>query len=319
MIKKLLGFIAIFIFIFSFSIIDTKASSQSLQAGIVSTSGGNLNVRSKASTSSSVVSSLSNYSYVTINSSSGSFYYVEYKDGQYGYVSKNYISIKSTDSRMVSTGGSSLNVRTGGGTNYNVFESIKNNDHVVVISSYNGWSRVLFEGNKIGYVSNTYLSTSNTYSKISLNVTSYKQYDSRWAYNTIGQSGETFKKIGCLVTAMAMTESYRTSSTITPLYFESISKFTSGGALYWPSNYSFITSQNGYLEKIYDLLKQGKPVIIGCKNSSSSHFVTVTGYTGGSTLKASGFSINDPGSSTRTNLSQFLSSYPTFYKIAYYK
>jgi len=60
-------------------------------------------------------------------------------------------------------------------------------------------------------------------------------------------------------------------------------------------------------------------VLLGCKNSyGSQHWVVVTGYTGGSTLTASGFTINDPGTSSRTTLSQFLSVYPSFYKILYY-
>ena len=75
-----------------------------------------------------------------------------------------------------------------------------------------------------------------------------------------------------------------------------------------------------YLSNIYNLLKAGKPVAIGAKTSSGGqHWVVVTGYKGGNTLKASNFTINDPGSSTRDTLDDLFSSYPIFYKIAYYK
>ena len=60
-------------------------------------------------------------------------------------------------------------------------------------------------------------------------------------------------------------------------------------------------------------------MLFGAKNASGSqHWVVVTGYTGGSSLSASGFTIHDPGSHSRTNLQQFLNAYPTFYKYFHY-
>ena len=96
--------------------------------------------------------------------------------------------------------------------------------------------------------------------------------------------------------------------------------YSAGGALYWPSNYVADTNANGYLGKLYALLKQGKPGFIGAKTASGGqHWVVVTGYQGGNTLSASQFLVNDPGSNTVTNLQQFLNKYPNFYKIMSYK
>ncbi|MPN29290.1 hypothetical protein SDC9_176742 [bioreactor metagenome] len=115
-----------------------------------------------------------------------------------------------------------------------------------------------------------------------------------------------------------MIESYRTGTTITPSAMVSKLTYTAGGSVYWPSNYTF-TLTNNY-STIYQALKAKKPVLFGSKNASGGqHWVVITGYTGSSTLTASNFTINDPGSSTRTNLQQFLSSYPNFYKFAIYK
>jgi len=94
-------------------------------------------------------------------------------------------------------------------------------------------------------------------------------------------------------------------------------RYTSSGNVYWPSNYKVVTSSSSYLSKIYNLLKQGKPVLLGAKNFyGGQHWVVVTGFTGG-TLTASNFTINDPGVN-RTTLQQFLNSYPNFYKYFYY-
>ena len=95
--------------------------------------------------------------------------------------------------------------------------------------------------------------------------------------------------------------------------------YSSTGNLYWPSDYTVVTSSTGYLNKIYQKLKEGKPVLLGAKNSSGTqHWVVITGFTGGNSLTASGFTINDPGPKYRTNLQQFLNEYPTFYKFFYY-
>ena len=65
--------------------------------------------------------------------------------------------------------------------------------------------------------------------------------------------------------------------------------------------------------------KNNKPTIIGAKKSNGSmHFVIVKGFLASNSITKSSFIINDPGSNTRTTLSEFMNVYPNFYKIAYY-
>lgn len=305
-----------FFFLFTTS---ASASTKTSIAARANTDGYNLNVRQSTSINSAIVAKISDNSYFTIISSSGDWYYVEYKENKFGYVHKDYVSKISTNTMQVDTDGANLNARTGPSTSYIIFDKISDNDYVIVLSNSNGWAKILFEGNKIGYVSTSYLSnTSYTYPKISLNVPSYKQYDQRWANMPIGNSGKTFKQIGCVTTGMAMIESYRRGSTITPLYMESISNYTTDGSFYWPSRYQFYTA-GSYLTKLYSLLKLGKPVLIGAKNyNGGQHWVVVYGYKGSNSLSASNFLIHDPGSSSRTTLNQFFNSYPNFYKLTYY-
>ena len=111
-----------------------------------------------------------------------------------------------------------------------------------------------------------------------------------------------------------MMESYRTGKTIYPDAMSKKLSYSSSGNVYWPSDYIVTTSSSGYLAKIYDILKSGKPVLFGAKNSQGGqHWVVIKGFRGGN-LTASNFIINDPATVSRTTLQQFLNSYPNFYK-----
>lgn len=301
---------------------NANAATTSSKAGTVSVTSGRLNVRSSASTSGTVVSSLSKGSYVTLISKSGNWWKVEYADEKYGYCHADYISTATGTPATVKISSGSLNVRSGAGTSYSKVASLYNGEVVIVLSKSGNWSRILYNGTKTGYVSSQYLSTSSsssTYSKVSLSIPSFKQTDSRWASVEIGTSGKTIAQIGCATTAIAMMESYRTGTTIYPDAMSKKLSYSSSGNVYWPSNYTVVTSSSGYLSGIYSKLKAGKPVLFGAKKSSGTqHWVVITGYTGGNSLTASGFTINDPGSSSRTTLQHLLNEYPTFYKYFYY-
>ena len=248
-----------------FTPLQAKAATSTSRAGIVATSSGSLNVRSGMSTGSSVVSILKKGSYVTLLSQSGSWWRVEYGKGQYGYCHAGYISAVSADTATVATKTGSLNVRSGGGTSYSVIGSLSKGETVIVLSTSGGWSKILFHGTRIGYVSTQYLSSSSLSGNTSvyLNVPSFKQTDSRWANVQIGSSGKTMAKIGCATTAIAMMESYRTGTTIYPNAMAKNLTYTASGSVYWPSHFKPVMDSTGYLSRIYCLLKQGKPVMLG--------------------------------------------------------
>ena len=322
--KKILSAVFTVILMFSIISLPMKASAVNVgsTAGIVSVSSGRLNVRRGASTSSQILTSINKGNYITLISKSGSWWYVEYGDGLYGYCHADYITPQTSSTATVKISSGSLNIRSGAGTNYSRIGSLYKGETVVVLSSSGGWSRILYDGTKTGYVSSQYLSSSSSsesYSAISLKVPSFKQNDSRWANIKIGSSGKTIGQIGCATTGIAMMESYRTGTTIYPDAMMRKLSYSSSGNVYWPSHYKVVTNSSGYLGAIYEQLKAGKPVLFGAKTSSGSqHWVVITGYTGGTTLTASGFTINDPGTAGRTNLQHLLNSYPVFYKSFYY-
>lgn len=300
--------------------IPANAATASSKAGVVSTSGSRLNVRSGSSTASATVTTLANGSYVTLLSQSGSWWKVEYGKGLYGYCHADYIRTVSGNAAIVATSSGSLNVRSGAGTSYTRTGSLAKGETVIVLSTSGGWSRILYHGTKTGYVSTQYLSASAApgNSAVALSVPDFKQTDSRWASAVIGSSGKTIAQIGCATTAIAMMESYRTGTAIYPNAMAKKLTYTASGSVYWPSHYTTVTGSSGYLENIYRLLKAGKPVLFGAKNASGGqHWVVITGFTGGS-IAASNFTVNDPGSNSRTTLQAFLNAYPTFYKFFHY-
>lgn len=303
--------------------IQAEAATLSSKAGAVTISEGYLNVRAKASTGSAVVSTLRKGSYITLISKSGSWWQVEYGKGKYGYCHGDYITVVQGTPVTVATQSGPLNVRSGAGTSYVAVASLAKGETVLKLTTSGSWTRVLYHGTKTGYVSSQYLSsggsTSGSYGAISLKVPSFKQTDSRWANVKIGTSGKTIAQIGCATTAIAMMESYRTGTTIYPDAMSKRLSYTSSGSVYWPSNFVPVTSSAGYAEAVYKQLKQGKPVLFGAKNANGGqHWVVITGFTGGG-LSPANFTIQDPGSNSRTTLQQFLNAYPNFYKYFYYK
>lgn len=303
--------------------LPARAATMESHVGAVTTGGGSLYVRQQPSTGAAVLTSLPKGSYVTLISRSGDWWQVEYSSGKYGYCYAGFITPVQGTPVRVDTGGNVLNVRTGPGTSYSRVATIPHGTVVLLRSSENGWSRIVYNGVKLGYVSSQYLRTdspgssgSTGYSAVYLTVPSFKQTDKRWANVTIGTSGKTIGAIGCATTGIAMMESYRTGTTIYPDAMSKKLTYTPSGSVYWPSHYSVVTRLD--LNAIYDLLQQGKPVLLGAKKASGGqHWVVVTGFTGGA-VTAANFTIGDPGSKSRTTLQQFFADYPTFYKYFHY-
>lgn len=135
-----------------------SAADATSAAGIVTA--GNLNVRSTASTSGSILSVLPYRSYVTLIWKTGDWYYVEYAGTRYGYVSAKYIQyVYGTYAAKTSVSTGSLNIRSGSGESYSVTGTVATGKTVLVLSDSNGWSCILYDGTKTGYVSAQYLKT----------------------------------------------------------------------------------------------------------------------------------------------------------------
>lgn len=287
-------------------------------AGYVVTAGGNLNVRTGSGTNYSVITSVANGSALTVFGKENGFYKVGYAKNKTGYVSADYFKeYPSAYPAQVNIESGYLNVRSGAGTSYAAVSALYKGDTVVVLSENGGWAKVLYNNNQTGFLSTAYIKSLNEAKSVILNVPDFKQTDARWANVTLGTSGKTIAQIGCTTTCLSMTESYRLGFSVYPNTMSKSLSYSSTGSLYWPSNYVTSVNVSGLLATLRSLINKNKPVILGCSSTSGTHWVTVIGYKNGG-VRYSDFYINDPGSSSRTLLSQFTSIYTDFYKIAYY-
>ncbi|WP_082881497.1 SH3 domain-containing protein, partial [Lederbergia galactosidilytica] len=133
-------------------------------------SGSKLNLRSGASTSASIIGSLTNGTAVTVQSDSNGWAKVTV-NGKTGYVSSQFLTGETntapskpsaetpekTETKYVSVNaGSTLNLRNSASSSASIIGSLTNGTAVTVQSNSNGWSKVTVNG-KTGYVSSQFL------------------------------------------------------------------------------------------------------------------------------------------------------------------
>jgi cell wall-associated NlpC family hydrolase len=130
----------------------------SAQGGKV-TSNGSLNLRAKASTSSSVLTRLPSGTKVLVLEDKGSWYKVAY-NGMIGYVSDDYISLSSTMDLSVGyakiTSNGKLNMRSGAGTSYDVLTKLPSGSTAEILGISKGWVKVKYK-TYTGYISAEYI------------------------------------------------------------------------------------------------------------------------------------------------------------------
>lgn len=132
-----------------------------------------VNLRSEASTSSSILAELKNGTKITVVSTANGWCKVTYS-GKTGYIKQDYVSTTGSASNTTnnntsaSTGtaatvkcSSTVNFRSAASTSSTVLGELKNGTAVTVLSTSNGWSKVTYAG-KTGYISADYLVTASS-------------------------------------------------------------------------------------------------------------------------------------------------------------
>lgn len=281
------------------------------------------------------------------------WYHVEY-NAQEGYCSADYVTVDAavsppstpsapsqgnaqTENTRSAVTTDNVNFRTGPDTGYGKVEVSPNpipagTSVTVYGEAENGWYRVRFNGMD-GYCSADYIRVesggtpsggqpSGGAIDISLNVPRYSQADPEWANTLIG--GETIRSSGCLVTCLAMCESFRQNARITPNDLARQYTFDLGGTLYWDGTGYFEwrndSDPSRYLPRVLSILQHGAPCVFGCRSANGGmHWVVVTGYHGdGVNLRPEDFTVNDPGYSATVTLAQHVGKFPIYYKIVSY-
>lgn len=144
----------------------------------ISSSSSRLNIRNSASTSSSVIGSLSKGASVSIVAVSGDWYKIKY-NSSYGYVNSKYISNGSTNNGSssndvqsptenkpvinsgivnISNSSSYLNIRNSASTSSNIIGSLSKGANVSIVASSGDWYKIKYNSS-YGYVSSKYIST----------------------------------------------------------------------------------------------------------------------------------------------------------------
>ena len=136
-----------------------QASVKPVGAGRVNTVSTSLNVRSSPSQSASVKTTLKRNTYVTLISKSGSYWYVRYSNNGYGYCHSDYIYHVSAKVRTVKTTSGNLRVRSAASTSASVQDYLPSGTYVTVHVVSGNFSKIIYKGNKVGFVHSSYLTT----------------------------------------------------------------------------------------------------------------------------------------------------------------
>jgi len=157
---------ALFLALIMFGIFFVSVAYADSSQGVVCLSSGTLNVRSGEGTSFSKVGSLANGVNVTIISTDGDWEHIQCGSID-GYVSGQYIKETSTTptngnaatygTRYTSGSVTSLNVRSGPGTNYSKIASLNPATPVQVIDKQGDWAELQLSSGATGWVAAVYL------------------------------------------------------------------------------------------------------------------------------------------------------------------
>ena len=155
---------------------NNSSNNTVISTGVVNADA--LNVRSGASTSNSIIGSISKNAKVEIISTSNGWHKIKYNNTT-GFVSAEYINTSSnnptsgnnnsnsgnnnsSNNTVISTGvvnADALNVRSSGSTSSSIIGTLSKNSKVEILSTSNGWHKIKFN-NGTGFVSAEFISNS---------------------------------------------------------------------------------------------------------------------------------------------------------------
>ncbi|AEY66047.1 C40 family peptidase [Clostridium sp. BNL1100] len=155
--KALAGCIIALIFAFA----STAVMAATMPAKVTGT---NVKMRKASTTSSSIVTKLTNAK-VTVTDHSKGWYKVSYNK-KTGWVNGNYVKLQSVKGAINANG---VNFRKSAGTSSKVISSLKKSTSVQILDVVKGWNKVKI-GSKVGYVSSKFVNISSASTKTSRSV-----------------------------------------------------------------------------------------------------------------------------------------------------
>jgi N-acetylmuramoyl-L-alanine amidase/uncharacterized protein YraI len=122
-------------------------------SGVVTTAGGNLNVRSAPSAAAQVIGSLPNGTPISVLEERSGFYRINFNNNT-GWVSTAFVRI--SQNAVVTTAGGNLNMRAAPSANAPVVASIPNGTRLTITAMQDGFLRTSFGGRE-GWVSSSFV------------------------------------------------------------------------------------------------------------------------------------------------------------------
>ena len=141
----------------------TVAGASAASVGVGTVTADALRLRESASTDSTILATAPSGDTVVVLADAGNGWYkVDYNSIE-GYMSGEYLDVQATaDVKIgygkVSTGGSTLNMRSGPATSYSRVATLSDGAVVDIVGIDNGWYKVTYNG-ATGYVSSDYMIT----------------------------------------------------------------------------------------------------------------------------------------------------------------
>ncbi|MBR6765222.1 MAG: SH3 domain-containing protein [Clostridia bacterium] len=115
-----------------------------------------LKVRSGPSTGYDTITTISKNTSFNVLGKSGNWYYIELSNGTKGYASADYIRKGSGYTTCTINVDSTLNVRKGPGTTYDVVTTVKNKEVVTLVDDSTAWYKIKTATGKEGYILGEY-------------------------------------------------------------------------------------------------------------------------------------------------------------------
>ncbi len=140
------------------SVAETQTTAAQTSSSTGKVQGGSVNVRSKASTSSSILETLAVDTPVTLNGMTGVWYYVTTPSGKTGYIRYDYILLTGT--ALIAQGkvsASAVNCRSGPGTSYSSVGQLSQDTPLGIYGMVDGWYKIkAMTTGQDGFISKNY-------------------------------------------------------------------------------------------------------------------------------------------------------------------
>ena len=155
--KRIISLVLVLVLLVS-TVSITAAAKGDIKHGIAFVTGSGLRLRSKASTSSSILDSASKGEVAVVVSKQGEWYKVIY-NLQEGYMHSDYLSVATKENVELGYGsvnGSAVNLRSGPSTSYKAVAKANKGDKAYIIGLNEGWYKVIYD-EQICYIRSDYL------------------------------------------------------------------------------------------------------------------------------------------------------------------